>query len=222
MVYGPSPHFMNKHLLALPLLLLALVSCPAQGTNLLLACSPKLRKLVATHPEAFTVFTNACCLATRTNSVALIYFYSEDESQARGRQFYPHTAGQPDVVICVRENQQPWDEFICVVGELLNVLSRPQYEELLARAKSGAISRNDFPREINRVEFQRTILPLRDLLARMKLTNKERGQSYFYSRFVGFPNEFDAYLSYLKKVSPHRDLTRQYQQEYDQLRSATN
>ena len=212
---------MNKHLFAL-LLLLSLVSCPAQGTNLLMACSPKLRKLLAAHPEAFTAFTNACCLATRTNSVALIYFYSEDESQARGRQFYPHAAGQPDVVICVRENQQPWDQFICVVGELLNVLSRASYEELLARAKTGTISRSDFPREINRVEFERTIRPMRDLLARMKLTKKEKAQSYFHPKFLGYPNDFEAYLSYQKKTSPHRDLTRQYQEEYDQLRSGSN
>jgi hypothetical protein len=213
---------MNKPLFALLLLLQTLVACPAQGTNLLLACSPKLRTLLAVHPEAFTAFTNACCLATRTNSVALVYFYCENDSVARGRSVYPHTAGMADVMIYVRENQQPWDEFVCVVGELFNTLSRPQFEELLARAKAGTISRGDFPREINRVEFERTILPLRDLLARMNLNKKEKAESYFYPKCLGCPDDFEAYLSYQKKTSPHRDLTKQYQEEYDQLRSGSN
>ncbi len=213
---------MNKHLFALLLLLQTLVSCPAQGTNLLLACSPKLRTLLAAHPESFTAFTNACCLASRTNSVGLLYFYSEHDSVARGRSLYPHTASMADVIIFVRENQEPWDEFVCVVGELLNTLSRSQFEELLARARAGTISRNDFPREINRVEFERTILPLRDLLARMKLTEKEKARSYFYPKSLGCPDDFEAYLSYQKKTSPHRDLTKQYQEEYDQLRSGSN
>ncbi len=213
---------MNKGILALLLLLLNLVSCPAQGTNLLLACSPKLRTLLAAHPEAFTVFTNACCLATRSNSVGLVYFYCENDAVARGRSVYPHTAGMADVMIYVRENQQPWDEFVCVIGELLNTLSRPQFEELLARARAGTISRDDFPREINRVEFERTILPLRDLLAKMKLTKKEKAKSYFYPKSLGCPDDFEAYLAYQKKTSPHRDLTKQYQEEYDQLRSSSN
>jgi hypothetical protein len=213
---------MNKRLLALLLVLLSLVSCPAQGTNLLLACSPKLRTLLAAHPEAFNAFTNACCLATRTNSVALVYFYCEDDSVARGRPVFLRTAGMPDVLICVRENQQPWDEFVCIVFELFNTLSRPQFEELLARAKTGTISRNDFPREIIRVEFERTVLPLRDLLVKMKLTRKEKAKSYFYPKSLGCPDDFEAFLSYQKKTSPQRDLTRQYQEQYDQLRSSSN
>jgi len=213
---------MKKDLFVLLLLLESLVSCPAQGTNLLLTCSPKFRRLVATHPEAFNAFTNACCLAARTNSVALVYFYSENDSVARGRSVYPHMAGQPDVMVCVRENQEPWDEFICIVGELLNTVSRSHYEELMARAKAGLISRSDFPREINRVEFERTIRPMRDLLMQMKLTKKEKVRSYFYPRFLSYPDDFDAYLLYQKRTSPHRDLTQQYQEEYDQLRSGGN
>lgn len=213
---------MKKSVLALLLLLPSLVSCPAQGTNLLLACSPKLRTLLAAHPEAFTPFTNACCLATHSNSVGLVYFYCENDSVARGRSLYPHRADMADVMIYVRENQEPWDEFVCVIGELLNTMSRPRFEGLLARAKAGTISRDDFPREINRVEFEKTILPLRDLLAKMKLTKKEKAQSYFYPKTLGCPDDFEAYLSYQKKTSPHRDLTKQYQEEYDQLRGASN
>jgi hypothetical protein len=128
----------------------------------------------------------------------------------------------PDVLICVRENQQPWDEFVCIVFELLNTRSRPQFEELLARAKTGTISRNEFPREIIRVEFERTVLPLRDLLVKMKLTRKEKAKSYFYPKSLGCPDDFEAFLSYQKKTAPQRDLTRQYQEEYDQLRSSSN
>ena len=56
----------------------------------------------------------------------------------------------------------------------------------------------------------------------MKLTKKEKAAPYFYPRFLGSSDDFEAYLSYQKKSSPHRDLTRQYPEEYDLLRSGSN
>jgi len=57
---------------------------------------------------------------------------------------------------------------------------------------------------------------------RMKLTKREKAQSYFYPKVPGCPEDFEASLSYQKRTSPHRDLTQQYQEEYDQLRSGSN
>ena len=50
----------------------------------------------------------------------------------------------------------------------------------------------------------------------------EKAKSYFYPKSLGCPDDFEAFLSYQKKTSPHRDLTKQYQEEYDQLRSSSN
>jgi hypothetical protein len=210
---------MGKRFLILVFLFVTCVLCPAEEMNFLAGISPKLRKLVTGNAAAMSVLTNACSSAFRTNSVQLVYFYSEDDSRPRAVHYYPHTVGQADVMLCIRENQEPWDEFISIVFELLNSKNENRFEVLFERAKAGSIGKTEFAMGVIRIEFDADIVT-RDLLKGMKLSRREKARSYFYNRFLGCPDGFEDFLGYQRKVSPRRDLVKQYEAMYEGIRDA--
>ncbi|MGO8926228.1 MAG: hypothetical protein ACLQU3_04970 [Limisphaerales bacterium] len=207
----------KKHILLLLTLFLACLSSPARGEDLFSAMSPKLKKLVTANPVAWKALTNACSIAFRTNTVGLAYFYSEDDSRARAVHYYPHFLGEADVWICVRENQQPWDEFTSLLYELLNSANQGRFEEIMGRARSGSLTKPQFVREVARVEFD-AVKAVRGILRQMRLTKKEKTESYCYYRFIGCPDDFEEFLGYGRRVSSQRDVTKYYELQYDRLR----
>jgi hypothetical protein len=190
-------------------------------STLMTGFSPKLRKLLDANPKALTLISNSCSLIFRTNTVALHYFYTEDESVPRAQHYYPSISGEADVVICVRENQQPWDEFTCITYEMLNSKNESRLEAVMEKAKAGSISKKDFARDILRIEFE-TDLAVRDILKGMKLTEKEKAESYFYKRLTECPTDFEESLAYARKVSPKRDAVKEYELKYDEIRANKN
>jgi hypothetical protein len=122
-----------------------------------------------------------------------------------------------EVVICVKENQKPWDEFITIVFEALNSKSESQFVALCEQAKTGSISRAEFAKEVMRNEFE-AVKAMRGLIRNMKLTKKEASESWYYTHFMECPSEFEAFLSYTKKVSPKQDPIKEYEAKYDALR----
>jgi hypothetical protein len=208
---------MKKPFLALLIFSLGFISCPAQETNLLISLSPKLRSLLTSNSDARSVLTGAWSAASRTNSVQVTYFYSEDETLPRAHHFYPHAAGMADVVLCIRENQEPLDEFACIFFELLNSRNQGRFEALVERARAGAIEKTEFVRSITRIEFE-SDLAVRDLFSQMTLTEKQKAQSYFYTRLLNCPSNFEEALVYRHKVSPNRNSEKKYGAAYDALR----
>src|SRR5438045_3597411 len=99
------------------LLLLACSFSRARQSNLVSTISPKLRTLLMEKPAALRAWTNALTEAFSNRTVRLYYFYSDDESEARAFHYYPNQIDQAEVIICVRENQRPSDEFICIFYE---------------------------------------------------------------------------------------------------------
>jgi len=189
----------------------------AQDNNILSTVSPKLKQLVSHYPETLKVLTNALSNAFSNKTVRLYYFYSDDESEARAFHYYPNTAGLPEIVLCVRENQKPLDEFASILFETLNSKCEGGFAKLFQDASSGAISREEFAREILQYEFE-AIKNTRDLLATLKFGKKDINESYYYGRFIECPNEFENFLLYSKKVSPRRDAFEEYELKYDSLR----
>ncbi len=185
--------------------------------DILYTVSPKLKKLLTAKPAAFKELTNALTEAFSTNTVRLHYFYSDDESEARAYHFYPQSAGLPDVFICVRENQSPLDEFLCLFFETLNTRGQTRFFKLVEAAKTGAISRVEFAKEVSKVEFEAT-KKVQVVLSTLKFSKKETDGSYFYRRVVESPIEFEEYLKYVKKVSPQRYQLEEYERGYDLLR----
>jgi len=177
--------------------------------------SPKLREFLSAHPAALQSLTNILSRAFAERTIQLYYFYSDDESAARASHYY-----QSDSVvgIVIRENQQPADEFICLVFEVLNSESQKLFQELMRKAESGAISRMDFAEEMLRVEFK-AVQAIRDLLGTFRLSKREMSKSYHYKLFNETPKRFEDFLAYTKKISvPERDVLEEYKVKYDALR----
>ena len=208
---------MKKRLIALLIVYLAFISSPADETIFLAALSPKLKNFLTANPPALKTLIGVCSSAFRTNTVQVTYFYSEDESKPRAFHFYPYTAGMADVELCVRENQQPLDEFTCVLYELLNSKNQSRFEAAFDRAKAGSLQKREFVMAIMRIEFE-TDLAVRDILKGMKFTRKQKAQSHFYNAFVNCPSNFEESLTYQRKVSPEQDPIQEYEHKYDVLR----
>jgi hypothetical protein len=206
-----------NHLFAFLLCTFIWFPCPARESSVASRVSPKLKQFLADHREAARILTNSISEVFSNRAVAIFYFYSEDESTARAFHFYPGTVGTVDVVICVRENQQPLDEFICLLFETLNSRGEPQFTKLCEQAQAGTVSREDFVRGILKTEFEAT-KSSRALLASIKVGRKESAASQYYKHFTGCPTEFEAFLSYTKRLSRSRDVFKEYAAQYDALR----
>lgn len=186
-------------------------------TNILDALSPKLTKFLADNSSIRMTLSNACAAVFPGKRVSLFYFYSRSDSVPRAHHYYPSAVGQADVVICVRENQEPCDELISLLYEILNSRHEEQFQRLFQRARAGTVSKEDFANEIDRAEFQ-TVKDTRDVVRCFRLSRKERARSHYYSRFVGAPDDYKDLEAYAAKVSPGYDTKNYYQQQYDVLR----
>ena len=189
----------------------------AQESNIVSTASPKLKKFMSDNPEAKKTLNDAISNAFSNRTVQLYYFYSEDESQARAFHYYPNTVGLPEVILSVREDQTPLDEFSCILFETLNSKNESGFAKLTADACSGVVPREEFARKILQYEFE-AIKYTRAALLKLKLSKKEIKESYYYRKFAGCPGNFDDFLSYSKKISPDRDAFKEYELKYDSLR----
>ena len=202
--------FLALIILALPLW--------AQETNYFTP-SPKLKALLASNPGARTALSNACAQAFLGRTVGLYYFYSYTDAVARAYHFYPASPYQADVVVCVRENQEPWDELTCILFELNNSKNEEHFRALSERVNAGAIAKHEFAIAVSRAEFE-TTKSTRELVRGFHLSRKEKQKSYYYSLFLNCPSDFDGFLSYEKKVSTKRDSIKEYEAQYDALQKS--
>ena len=193
------------------------VSSLAQSNSIVSETSPKLNKFLSDNPDAAKVFTNAIANAFSNKTVQLFYFYSNDESQARAFHFYPNTVGSSDVMLCIRENQTPLDEFVTTLFETLNTKNESAFAELSQNAYSGTITKEQFAKGILQNEFEAT-KNVHSILLELKLGTNEVNESYYYGKFVECPTNFNGFLTYTKKVSQNRDVMKEYELKYDSLR----
>ena len=190
------------------------VSSFAQESNILDTVSPKLRQFVITHPGALQLLTNTLSEAFNGRTVQLYYFYSEDKVAARAYHYYP---SESVVGICIRENQEPSDEFACLIFEMLNSEGEKRFQEFYHKAESGDISKTNFAREMLNVEFV-AVKSTGNLLHNLKFSKKEISESYYYKRFIECPDSFEDFISYSVKVSSHGDPIKEFETKYDSLR----
>ena len=205
---------MNKKASLILLAVFLCISSPAQVTNIVSIVSPKLRQFLADHSTASKSLSSAFSEAFPTRTVQIYYFYSDDESVARASHYYPDKSV---VGILIRENQQPCDECLCLIFEVLNSEGEARFEQLADQAKAWTISRADFVKEIMRQEFQ-AVKKTQALMGNFKLSPKEITDSYYYNLFIKCPSDFEDFLVYKKKGQVHRDQTKEYEQLYNSLR----
>ncbi len=208
---------MNTRIALILLTLLLCVSSRAQDSPTLSRVSPKLKRFLSDHPVAARTLSKTLSEAFASRSVEVYYFYTDDESVPRAEHYYP---GKSSVRIVIRENQEPGDEYLSFIYETLNSEGEKRFQELFGMAKSGAITKPDFIKEVLKQEFQ-AAEKLKALLGSLELSKQEIAVSYFYNRFLNCPGNFDEFLSYQKKVSPDRDVNAFYGQEYDRIRNGS-
>ena len=177
--------------------------------------SPKLRQFLIEHPEASLALSNALSEAFSNRSVHLFYMYSEDESISRASHYYEDASS---VGIVLRENQQPTDECICLIYEILNSEGEKRFKQLTEQAKSGTVTKEDFVKGILREEFP-TEMKMQKIVGTFKLTKKEKKESYFYDQIIHEPSDFEAAIAYKKKAAHNQELIKFYEQEYANLRA---
>jgi len=192
------------------------ISARAQETGVVGMASPKLKQFLVDHPTASQALSNVLSEAFSSRSVQLYYFYSEDESRSRAFHYYPdgRTVG-----LILRENQEPSDEFICLIFEALNSENESGFAKLIPMARSGSISKTDYVKGILELEFE-SVKKTKSLLKNVKFTETEMAESYSYNRYANCPDTFDDFLAYKIKVSPKRDQIKEYGAQYDYLRGA--
>jgi len=211
---------MRKQVFAFVLFMLACPLLRAADTNFLTSVSPNLKKFLIDHRAAMKVLTNALAEAFSNRTVRLYYYYSYDPDERRAGHFYPNTAGMPDVAICVAQDSYPVDEFIGVLYETLNSKGQKRFQELTEKARKETISRAEFAKGIDRVEFD-ALISTRDLLLHLGLSKKEIKRSHYYHYFADMPTDFDSYLSYRRSLFPaNHDPMEIYESQYDLLRKS--
>jgi len=209
-----------RHLFIVLSMLLSAVSACSQETNKFDMFSPKLRRFLSDHPPASQSLKRILVESFAARTVQLYYFYTEDDSLAKAFHYYPETNA---VVIAIRENQQPLDEFICIAFEALNSENEAEFQALCHRAQLGTISKGDFSRDILKVEFKAE-KRLRVLVDNLKLRKSETSKSYHFKGLIECPDTFEDYLFYTKKSLFPRDPIKEYETQYDTFRnhSVTN
>jgi hypothetical protein len=204
---------------ALALLLIQVCFCVAadgQDNPILATLSPKLRQFLASHRDARQILNVCLNAASSGRTIKAYYFYTDDESIPRAYHFYPSEGA---VVIAVRENQEPTDEFISLLYEAVNSLSEKTFESLADRAAARKIPKEEFAREVCKVEFSNE-KRVRDLLRGVKLRGGEVRKSHYFKTLENMPDDFDAYLSYISKIVPYRNGIREYEEQYETLQTA--
>ncbi|HEY3857183.1 MAG TPA: hypothetical protein VGO67_22585 [Verrucomicrobiae bacterium] len=179
--------------------------------------SPKLKKFLSEHPLAEKTLTNTISKVFSNRTVDLFYFYDDDDNtKPPAYHYYPRGQGDAEVIICVRENQVPLDEYFCLLFETLNSRSEADFKKLTQEAREGKISRDDFAWGILRSEFT-AALDTRTALMNLNLDKSDTIGSYHYNRVLNSPTNFNDFLLYIKKDSK-RDVFKEYQEKYDAIR----
>ena len=206
---------MNKSVLIVLMVFHLCLSAKAQRNDFLTVVSPALSKFLVEHPAAFKILAKTDAFTNRT--IEVYYFYTEDEARAKASHSFPSAS---EVVFHIRENQEPADEFLCLIYEFINSENDEHFGELIKMAKSGSIARDVFAKKVVEAEFK-AAKTLRDMLPAFKFTDKETAQSAYYKKFKNTPDNYDAFIAYGQRLnSPHRDVVKEYEATYDRLRKS--
>ena len=186
----------------------------AQETNVLSMASPQLNRLLSENPTAFRALTNVLHLACGDRTLWLYYFYSTSQSPASAFHDYP---SESHVAIYLREDQEPLDQYICLMYEAQNSTNQKRFAELLDRAKAGSIAREQFAHDIAMLEFD-AVKKTRDRLKEIRVRRGDLKRSSYHKIFAGVPDDFDRYLFYATNRSPARNIIGELEGKYDLLR----
>ena len=211
---------MRKLILVLSFLITLSTPIYAQEQCILGMVSPKLREFLATHQQAFQAFSNTTweCFSNRT--LEIYYFYSDAKYRPDATHYY---SSPTNVVMTIRENQEPLDEFICFIYEAKNSLNQQRFEAIFEEARTGKITKNEYAYKFDRIEFEASLVT-KELLAKLKFSKREISKSRKYKAMMETSNKYEDRLSNLRNGSPLHHTYRQLKisDDYDLLRQQKN
>jgi len=212
---GRSKMTMTKNIALLLAWMFLCASSRADDLTWTTSISPKLKRFVQDHPTASKSVSEALASAFSDRTMQLYYFYSDDDSIPKASHTYP---SESKVVIIIHENQQPCDEYISLLFEILNSEGEKRFKELISQAQGDTISKDDFVLGVMREEF-RAVLKTKNILDYLELDPKEKAESHLFGRFTECPTTFEGYLVYKIKAAPKgRDQKKEYEAMFDSLR----
>jgi hypothetical protein len=179
---------------------------------------PKLTQFLSEYPTASEWLQKLMDKSFAARQLRIYYYYSNDQSLANSFHYYPDTNS---VVIIVRENNQPIDEFIFLAYEALNSENQPPVEALWRKAQMGTIAREEFAREVLMLEFKAE-KKFQALFGSLKIPTNETAKSIHYNQLMGCPDTFEEFISYTKKISAPKDPLEEYEIQYDAVRGQTS
>jgi len=191
--------------------------CTAAAQPLPGVVSPKLRQFLAGNPSAEQIISEVMSVSFSNRPVQIYYFYSDDDSRPRGGLYYAGETRESPITLTIRENQETCDEYLTLLLWTLYSQGEKRTIELMEQAKTGALSRADFEREVKQQEFQ-VLLKARGLLKRLKLTTSERESSFYYKWIAECPDDFVEFLLYKPKGAVSCNPSSQPKDFYDSLR----
>ncbi|WOO39674.1 hypothetical protein [Rubellicoccus peritrichatus] len=172
--------------------------------------SPVLTEYLAENPKMNAVASKILREGIGDWPVEVFYFYSNDESRARA---FHTVARERKIFIFIRENQSAYDQFLCLLYEALNATSQPKFQKVVAEASKGNISAEAFAESIMQIEHG-TTMRVQDILRKLSPSESDKEDSYLHNRIINCPADYEASREYTKRVSPNRDLKKEYIEKY--------
>jgi hypothetical protein len=174
--------------------------------------SPKLQLFLKQHSSISNSFVESSREVLQTRRVQLYYFYAADPSVPPATHY---DAAVNSTAIVVKENQEPLDECVCILFELINSTHESQFSQVVKKAYSGELSKSEFAKELLKIEFSSTI-KVQKLLKTEKFESQETKSAEHYNRLLACPTKFDDYLKFIE-TTPSRNPVKEYESQYEDL-----
>jgi hypothetical protein len=178
--------------------------------------SPKLNQFLLDHPVISQTLSNAIVSASAGKRLEIYYFYAVGGSSPKSNHHY--IGDLTTVGIFVQENQQPCDECICILFEILNSKREQKFLKLIGQAQAGTIKKEEFTKATMREEFE-AVIETQELLLKWPPEEKARASCEDYEYFVNAPKRFEDFLAYCKKDS-HGNYQRGYEDLYEKIQKS--
>lgn len=187
----------------------------AQDTSILSMVSPKLRQFLDKNSQTVTLLTNTIAEAYSNRTVQIFYFYADDPTAPKAYHYYP---AESTVGICICENQAPIDEYASLIYESFNSENEGAFVKLAHRAQTGDLSKTNYAREVLKLEFK-AVQRTQSQMKTLKFKETEIAGSHSYTNLLKCPDTFEEFIKYTGKISPTGDALKEYEVQYDMIKS---
>ena len=130
----------------------------------------------------------------------------------------PRVKTAPSILIRVSALLSPTDQIAALVYECRNAQNEKQFARFIREAYMGALGKQDFIREILRLEHKK-MKETRAFLSRSSpFRDLDVSKTEFYRKMLGTPEGFEEFIDYLHRVKrPEYDVFDMYSRFYDFL-----